>query len=174
MPVFLQTLLGLAPDNVALTPCPPPPPGDPIDPGGFYDPSSVSSAYMAAGLATVGLVLLLVVLVYLWNSTALGPRFVRRWWWTGIAAVLLAGLLGGLVIGLWPTHALAGSCETNPTAFARHLPFRLALNRGVAGLLWGLVLYPVVSLILTRSVGYLPAARNGFFHNRGCPVPRWR
>jgi hypothetical protein len=174
MPVFLQTLLGLAPSDVTLAPCPAPPPDQPVDPFGFYDPASVSSAYMAAGWFTVGLVLLLVVLCYLWRSGSLGPRFVRRWWLTGIAAVVLAAVVGGATIALWPTHALAGSCETLPTAFPRHLPGALALGRAVAGLVWGLVLYPLASLLLTRSIGYLPAAGNGFFHNRGCPLPRWR
>jgi hypothetical protein len=166
MPVFLRTLLGFAPPNVALTPCPPPAPGDPIDPGGFYDPTGVASAYHAAGWTTVGLLLLLVLACYLWNSTSLGPRFVRRWWLFAGAAVLFSALVGGLVIALWPTRALAGSCETLPNAFA--------LNRAVAGLLWGLILFPLISVFLAQVVGRVPRASNGFFHNRGCPLPRWR
>jgi hypothetical protein len=173
MPLFLINLLGFAPGNVSLA-CPPPAPGDTPDPTGFYDPASVATAYHAAGWATFGLVVLLVVLCYVWNSTSLGSPFVRRWWTFGVLSVVVSAVVGALVVALWPTRALAGSCETLPTAFLKHLPLGLVLSRGVAGLLWGLVLFPVVSLVLARTVGYLPAAGNGFFHNRGCPYPRWR
>jgi uncharacterized integral membrane protein len=173
MPVFLRALLGQAPVNVALS-CPPPAPGEPVDPAGFFDPTSVAAAYRAAAAATVVLVILLVVACYLWNTTSVGPRFVRRWWSFGILAVVLAAVTGAAVLALWPAHALAGSCETNPLAFALRLPLALVVNRGLIGLLWGAVLYLLFSILLTRTVGYLPSARNGFFHNRGCPTPRWR
>jgi hypothetical protein len=173
MPVFLRTLLGLAPPNLALA-CPPPAPGETRDPTGFFDPASVSAAFQAAGWVTAGLVVALVVVCYLANSTTVGPRFVRRWWMFGIATVFVAALAGGAVVALWPTHALASSCETLPTAFARHLPLNVVLNRAFAGLLWGAVLYFLVSALLAWTVGLVPSAGNGFFHNRGCPVPRWR
>ena len=69
--------------------------------------------------------------------------------------------------------ALAGSCVTNPNPFPVTLPWSEILERGASGAVWSLLAFVVLSLLLTRTIGWLPQG-GGFFHNRGCPWPRWR
>ncbi len=69
------------------------------------------------------------------------------------------------------TRALAGSCETNPDPFLAVLPWSEILGRGLAGAVWGLLAFALLSLVLTRTAGLFPWSR-GLFHHRGCPYPR--
>lgn len=170
MPNYLLHLWSVPPADLPLT-CPPPPPGEPADPTGFFDPATVHGAYSAAGWASLLLVLALVCLCYLWTSGSLGPRFMRRW-------VLFLALSGAAALGVavlvlrtWPTRALAGSCETNPEPFLAALPWSEVLGRGLAGAVWGVLVFALLSLVLTRTAGLFPWSR-GLFHHRGCPYPR--
>jgi hypothetical protein len=51
------------------------------------------------------------------------------------------------------------------------LPWDIVVDRALSGILWGVVLFVVLSLILTRLVGK-SSWSGGFFHNRGVPYPR--
>jgi hypothetical protein len=172
MPPFLLHLWANPPTDLALM-CPAPPPGDPIPPPGFFDPATVSAAYGAAGWASLGAVILLVLCCYLLTRSSLGPGFVKRWW----IFLAIAGVVGFLVplgvLRFWGTRALAGSCVTNPNPFAATLPWSEILDRSVAGLVWAPLAFLIFSLLFTRTAGWLPQS-GGFFHNRGCPWPRWR
>lgn len=152
--------------------CPPPAPGEEPDPFGIFDPLAVSTAYQWAAFSAAIAVLLAVLACYLLHRGSLNRRFVRRWW----AAMLLAATVGALMplVMLYlavPQHALAGSCSTNPLPFAATYPIWLALNRSLAGFVWCMLAFGVLSFLLTRVAGWHPAA-GGFFHNRGCPWPR--
>ena len=170
---MLQSLLGVwtNPSNVPLV-CPPPPPGDPIDPGGFVDPASIAAAYgwMRVGFGVA--VLVLVLACYLWTSRSLSVSFVRRWY----AFWALAGVAGAAipfaVLQLVPLRALAGSCDTNPLSFRWWMPLARIYPLSLWWLVWALVAFPLVSLLFTQLAGRHPAS-GGFFHHQGCPAPRW-
>jgi hypothetical protein len=73
---------------------------------------------------------------------------------------------------LTDVHARAGSCSTRPAAFLVELPFALVLPRMVAGLVWGLLAFAIASVGATKLLG-MWSGSGGFFHYRGCPLPRW-
>lgn len=159
------------PANVPLE-CPPPPPDQPFDPYGIFDPVPVAAAYQWTAAVTALLVLLAVLACYLLYRRSLSRAFVQRWW----IALAFASVLGALVplVMLYaavPQHALAGTCETNPLPFAATFPLGLALSRSLAGFLWSALAFGVFSALLTRVAGWHPAS-GGLFHNRGCPWPR--
>jgi hypothetical protein len=161
----------LAPANVPLS-CPPPPPGDPPDPTGFFDPATVSSAYHWTAIAVAVLLLALVLVCYLWTSRSLNVSFVRRWYLFWIATMVGAAAAPFVVFRLIPLRALANSCDTNPLAFRAFMPTAALWPLAAAWLFWALVFFPLVSFALTRVGGRSPAS-GGFFHHQGCPVPRW-
>lgn len=172
MPNFLLHLWAPPPANLQLA-CPAPPPGMDPDPVGFFAPESIEAAFSWAGTASAVFVLVLVTVTYLAVSGALSPRFVKRWWVFLGAAALGSFVIAVIALRVTPTYAMAGSCSTNPTAFLEPLPWGLIWNRAFAGLLWGALAFVVLSLVLTRTLGRWPQGR-GFFHFRGCPVPRFR
>lgn len=172
MPDFLLHLWAGPPEDLTIV-CPAPPPGDPTPPPGYLDPATVSAAYGATGWATVLIVVSLVLVCYLLSRTSLGPGFVKRWW-----VFLLLSAVGGFlaaisILSSWPTRALPGSCVTDPNPFTVGLPWSEIITRGVAGSAWAVLVFILLSLLLTRTLGWLPQS-GGFFHNRGCPWPRWR
>lgn len=156
--------------DVALQ-CPPPVAGEPADPSGVFDPDTVREAFRAAGLTSLLVVLLLVLACYLFTRTSTGPRFSKRWVGFAATAGALAFAVPIAVLRAWPTHALAETCETNPEQFLAKLPWDLILTRGVAGLIWGLLAFLLISVMLTRALGRY-SWMGGFFHNRGTPWPR--
>ena len=158
------------PSDLPLT-CPPPPPGEPIDPTGFFDPAVLEKAYSTANAAVLALAVLLLVLCYLWTSSSLGPRFVRRWTLFVVGTALAALVAATAIVALWPARALANSCETNPEPFAARVPFWEALQHGMSGTLLAVLAFVVLSLLLTRLAGRYPWT-GGLFHYRGCPWPR--
>jgi hypothetical protein len=172
MPNYFLHLWATPPENLRLD-CPDPPPGVPPDPVGFFAPDSLQAAFSWAGYLSLGAVVLLVLFTYLATSGSLSPRFVRRWWiFLGIAA-LVCFAVAAIALRAYPTHAMLGSCETNPTAFLEPLPWGVVWNRAFAGLVWGALTFGLLSLVLTRTAGRWPWSK-GLFHFRGCPVPRYR
>lgn len=170
--IDIVTRLWSPSSDLQLT-CPAPPAGvTGTNSIGHYDPATLASAYLAASVATIAAVTLVVFICYLWNQTSVGPSFVRRWYLSALVATVFAALLPVALLAAWPTHALANSCETNPNPFAAPLPLSELLTVGVSGALWGVVGFVLLSIILTRTVGRVPQA-GGFFHNRGCPWPRF-
>lgn len=160
-----------APSHDIVLSCPAAPPGVPPDPYGVYDPGPVKSAFIATGWATLAVVLAIVLLCYLATRMSTGPRFQVRWWWCLGWSALASFLIPFIVLRPWPTRALPGSCENSPDAFAAALPWDVVVDRALTGLLWGVLLFVVLSLILTRVVGK-SSWGGGFFHNRGVPYPR--
>jgi hypothetical protein len=142
------------------------------DPIGFFAPESVHTAFSWVGFASIGVVILLVSAAYLATSGSLSPRFVRRWWGLLALAALLCFVIAAGVLFLYPTHAMADSCHTNPTEFLATLPSSIVWKRAFAGLIWGALAFFLFSVALTRSLGRWPWSA-GFFHHRGCPVPRF-
>lgn len=171
MPDFFWHLWAGPPTNLSLA-CPPGAPGAPAT-SGFYDPDTVRAAYEMASWATLVAVVGLVLICYLATRTSLGPKFVHRWWLFGVLTAAAGFVVSLLVLRGWDTRALANSCPTNPTPFLATLPWSEILQRGLAGLVWALIAYVLLSAAATWTVGWLPLS-GGFFHNRGCPVPRFR
>jgi hypothetical protein len=168
-----QSVLHLwaSPSQLLLV-CPPPAPGDPIDPFGVFDPVGVATAYQWTAVATGLLVLLAVLSCYLLDRRSLSRAFVQRWWMVLIATSVLGALVPLAMLYLViPQHALAGTCETNTLAFAYVFPLAAALNRALAGFVWSAIAFGICSFLLTRAAGWHPAS-GGLFHNRGCPWPR--
>jgi hypothetical protein len=168
---YLLHLWSPPPANVSLT-CPAPAPGEPPDLNGFFDPAPVAAAYQWIVYASVAAVLLGVLLCYLLSRSSLNRDFVRRWYGFLIGTMVAGALIPVLVLYLVPQHALAGTCETNPLAFAARLPGALMVSRASAGLVWCGLAFILASLLFTFAAGRHPAS-GGFFHNRGCPWPRW-
>lgn len=168
----LLHLWASAPENVPLR-CPDPPPGvQNADLNGFFAADSVSAAYSAVGYLSLLIVVLAVVSCYQATRTSLGPPFVKRWWIFEVGSSIACGLAALLVLYFWPTQADAASCQQYLVAFRATLPFGLILSRAVAGFVWAMLAFLIVSLILTQVAGRVPWA-GGFFHNRGCPWPRF-
>jgi hypothetical protein len=160
------------PPTGAIVPCPAPLPGDPPDPGGLYDIVELGAVWTRIGIVSVVAVLALLLACYLLPRASLGPRFVMRWWLM-LAAAGIVCFLVPLALGLTAdVHARAGSCSTRPAAFPVDLPVSLLMDRMFAGLVWGLLAFVLLSLFATRVLG-LSRHAGGFFHYRGCPVPRW-
>lgn len=167
---YLLHLWAPPPTDLQLI-CPPPPPGDPPDLAGFFDPSTVATAYSAAGLASGVVVLLLAFVCFQFTSYTTGPRFTKRYVLFWLVCGVLCFLVPLAILRAAETLALAGTCDTNPEPFAQALPWNVIIGRGVAGLVWGALMFFVVTLLLTRTAGRFPWS-GGFFHNRGTPWPR--
>jgi hypothetical protein len=154
--------------------CPPPLPGEAIDPFGFYDATRILDVWSWIAWISAGGIVLIVLTCYLLPRASLSARFVRGWYACLVAAMLFCFAVPFVVGRFSPMTARAGSCTTRVAAFAVPLPFDLLFPRMLAGLLWGFLAFIVVSLFFTQFVarGAGPRA-GGFFHYRGCPVPRW-
>jgi len=170
---YLLHLWAPPPVNLRLEACPAPPPGEPVPPPGLYAADSVAAAFSLTGWISVVTIVLLVLLTYLLQSGSLSERFVKKWWGMLAIAVLLCAVIALVVLRVFPTHAMAGTCPTNPTAFAAPLPWNVIVDRAIAGAAWGSGAFTLLSIVLTRTLGYWPGAK-GFFHFRGCPWPRFK
>lgn len=156
----------------ASVPCPAPREGEAFDPGGLYDALQLASLWNWIGIVSLVVVVVLVLGCYLLPRASLSPRFVRTWWLTLGASGLVCALVP-LAIGLTTqVNVRAGSCSTRPAAFPVDLPAALLVDRMFAGLVWGLLAFLVLSLLGTKVLGVSRLA-GGFFHYRGCPLPRW-
>ena len=169
---YLLHLWAVPPTTLTLV-CPPPAAGQPADPQGFYDYTTIAAAYDRVALVSVILVVLSVVVCYQATQASLGPRFVKRWWITLGSSALVVGVSTWLLLITAGTRALVDSCETNPSAFPIPLPGSMVFERAVAGVLWAALAFLILSLLLTAILGRVAGAKNGFFHNRGCPWPRF-
>lgn len=171
MPNFLLHLWAVPPANLQLT-CPAPPPGMDPDPVGFFAPESVSGAFSLTGYVSLGIVVALVLVTYLTTRGSLSPRFVWRWWIALLVTAVLCLAAAAVILHWYPTHAMIGSCETNTTGFLEGLPAEIIWDRAFAGFAWGALTFALLSILLTRTIGRWPWS-SGFFHFRGCPVPRF-
>jgi hypothetical protein len=168
---YLAHLWATPPVSLALS-CPPPAAGQTANPVGQFDDTTVRAAYQLVSVESLALVALTVAFCYMVARTSTGPRFTRRWLVCWVATVLLCAGAAWVQLVNAPTTALAGSCETDPSAFAVTLPFASVVSRSLAAAVWALLVYPLLSVLLTNTVGRVPALGNGFFQNRGCPWPR--
>lgn len=166
---YLLHLWAPPPRDLPLS-CPPPADGQPADPSGFFDTSTVQAAFDATWVASLLAILVLLLTCYLATSQSTGRSFGVRWIICVGISVVLGFLVPFVALTLYPTHALAGSCGTNPEPFALSLPAWLVLARSVAGAVWGPVAFLALSLVATKTVG-LSEKAGGFFHNRGVPHP---
>jgi hypothetical protein len=152
--------------------CPDPAPGQAIPAPGLYDPASVSAAFDHVAVGSVVAVILFVLLCYSLTRTSLGPRFVKQWWAWLVAAAVACAAVAFAILATAHTTAYPNSCSTNPLPFDAPLPDSIVMLRTAVGFAWGALAFFIVSLVLTQTVGRVPSHKNGFFHNRGCPVPR--
>jgi hypothetical protein len=155
----------------AVLACPAPRAGEAPDPGGLYIAAEITSAWQLMAAASAVGVFLLLFACYQLPRASLNRAFVVRWWFALAAAGVLCALAPLAVWLLVDLHARPGSCSTRPAAFPVELPIALLWPRVAAGLLWGVLAFVLLSLFATRVGGNWPAA-GGFFHYRGCPVPR--
>jgi hypothetical protein len=160
-----------APADLTLV-CPAAAAGQNTNPFGTYDPASVASAVAATTAIWAVLIVALAVACYQSKRMSLGPSFVKRWWLFLAASAAIGALAGFAVLTLWPTIALAASCQSDPSAFQISLPGSFVSGRTVSAGLYGALLFIVLSVLLTQTVGRIAKPWNGFFHNRGCPWPR--
>jgi hypothetical protein len=171
MLLWLLHLWALPPVGARLA-CPPPRADEPPDPGGLFNAAEIAARWqMMAGVSIV-VVGALLLGCYLLPRASLNRAFVVRWWATvGLSGMLCLAV--PLAVGLYaPVHARAGSCSTRPAAFAAEIPIELLLPRMIAGLVWGVLAFALLSLLATWMAGRWSGA-GGFFHYRGCPWPRW-
>jgi hypothetical protein len=162
---------GFAAERVQVT-CPPPAQGQTSNAQGDYDPLSVAHAVHASGTAWLVCTAIVVIACYNWTRLTMSPRFVKRWWlFVGVAAVA-GGAVVAAVLRLWPTKADANACQSDPRAFPAPLPADFVWAQGVAGFLYGILLFGLLSILFTWAFGRFAYVGNGFFHNRGCPIPR--
>ncbi len=160
------------PPTGAIVPCPAPIAGDPADPGGLYDAGQLMALWDSIATVSVIAVVAILLACYLIPRASLGPRFVRTWWLALAGSGLVCALIP-LALGLTTqVNVRAGSCSTRPAAFPVDLPFGLLVDRMIAGALWGMLAFLILSLFATQVFGRSRLAA-GFFHYRGCPVPRW-
>lgn len=169
---YLLNLWATPPSTLALA-CPPAAPGQTTNPTGVFDERTVRAAYQLVSGESLLLVLALVLGCYLLTRASTGPRFTRQWciWWA--VAIVCTGAATWAQLHFAPnTTAELQTCESNPAAFPVALPGAYVFARTAAALVWALIVYPLLSVVLTQTVGRVPGMRNGFFHNRGTPWPR--
>lgn len=169
---YLLNLWATPPATLALA-CPPAAPGQTTNPTGVFDERTVRAAYQVVSGESFLIVLALVLGCYLLTRASTGPRFTRHWLVCWAGAIVLAGAATWLQLHYAPnTTAALQTCESNPVAFPVPLPGAYVFARTMAALAWAAMVYPLLSLLLTQTVGRVPGMRNGFFHNRGTPWPR--
>jgi hypothetical protein len=166
------TIPGVAPDQLQLS-CPPAATGQTTNPNGSFDLATVSAAVHASA-AALGLALLLLVFwCYSWSRGSLGPKFVRRWWTFTLSSLVVGAAVVWVVLSYWPTTALPNECQSDPTAFRAPLPSDFVMGQTLSAAFFGLLFFMILSVLFTQTIGRIPRLKNGFFHNRGCPVPRF-
>ncbi|MEP6620001.1 MAG: hypothetical protein ABJE47_11825 [bacterium] len=139
---------------------------------GDYDQSSVSSAVHASA-AVWGLALIMLVCVcYNWTRLSMSPRFVFRWWIFLAIGAVVGAIAVYATLSWWPTIALANSCQSDPRAFPIALPSGFVWTQVWAAMIYGALMFAVLSVVFTAILGRFAHQANGFFHNRGCPLPR--
>ena len=168
---YLLHLWAAPPVDMELS-CPLPAAGQLPDMQGFYDILTVNGAFARVAMVQVLLVLLLVVLCYTTSGFTTGGAFIKRWWLFMGSSALLTSLATWVSLRAYETRAMAESCATNPTNFLIELPAGVIEQRTLAGAVWAICAFFLLSLLLTQVLGRIPAKGNGFFHNRGCPFPR--
>ena len=164
--------LWAGPPTDLLLSCPAPTDGQPPDLQGFYDILTVNGAFTRVVLVQSLLVCVLVTVCYSMSRYSTGSAFIKRWWTFLGVNVVLTAIATWVSLRAYQTRALAGSCETNPDAFRIGLPTEMIEQRTIAGAVWSIGAFVILSLILTQVLGRVPTKGNGFFHNRGCPYPR--
>ena len=162
---------GFAVERAQVT-CPPPAQGQTSNSQGDYDPVTVANAVHASGAAWAICIALVVIACYNWTRLTMSPRFVMRWWLFVIVAAGTGAAVVATVLRFWPTTADANACQSDPRAFPAPLPGDFVWAQGFAGALYGVVLFAVLSVAFTWLLGRFAYEKNGFFHNRGCPIPR--
>lgn len=162
---------GITPATLHLT-CPQAAQGQTTNVEGEYDPQSLASAAHVSGAAWALTVALVVCICYNWTRLSLSARFVMRWWIFLAIAALAGSVIVAMTFAFWPMTALANSCQSDPRAFMVSLPGSMIWNEALAALAYGGLLFVVLSILFTGVLGRFAHARNGFFHNRGCPIPR--
>jgi len=140
---------------------------------GSFDDTSVRAAFQLVALESIGIVLTAVFLCYMIGRMSTSLGFSRRWSIVLTLTAITCFAAAWLQLSSAPTTALAGSCESNPTAFAAALPFAVVVQRSIAALVWALMAFPLTSWALTQTLGRVPSIWNGFFHFRGTPWPRF-
>jgi hypothetical protein len=168
---YLLHLWAIPPVDAHLV-CPAPRVGESPDPFGLYDAVQIAGVWRSIALASVAGTLLILLACYLVPRASLSARFVRGWY-ACLGITMAFCFVVPFVVGtLTPVTARAGSCTTRPAAFPVTIPFDLLFPRMVAGAVWGLLAFVLLSLVITRLLARGPMA-GGFFHYRGCPWPRW-
>jgi hypothetical protein len=171
----LQYLLHLwaVPPQAEPLVCPPAPEGVVANATGSFNYASVSAAYATTAAVSVFLVILVLSVCYLATRLSTGPRFDRRFLFSWVITTVLCGVIPFLVLTFAPTTAEAGTCQSNPSAFPATLPMGVIISRGMAGLVWGALAFLIFSVLATKIFGNFPSLKNGFYHNRGTPWPRF-
>ena len=164
--------LGYGPPPDLSLPCPAPASGQVTNATGNFEFATVKAAFDTAGFASLALVVLIVLICYLATRVTMGPRFKLRFAVSLAAACVGCAVVSAVILHLYPTTAMANTCQSNATAFPWPLPNSVIALRTLVGLLWGGIAFALVSWLLTFSLGRFSADRNGFFHNRGWPWPR--
>jgi cytochrome bd-type quinol oxidase subunit 2 len=139
---------------------------------GTFDDTTVRAAFDSAAGWSAAAVVVVILVCYIATRKSSGPRFDRRWLFSGIVAVVLCGIASYASLHFANTTAMAQSCGSDPNAFPWPLPGSVVSNRTVAGLLWGALAFIVGSIVFTAAFGWYPSMKNGFYHNRGTPWPR--
>ena len=168
---YLLNLWATPPVNLELA-CPVSPSGAATNVTGYFDNASVVDGYTLAAAASAAVIALGVCACYLLTRKTLGPGFKTRWLVFLIGSGLLSGVAAFFVLQNAPTHALAGTCESNPAPFAVALPMSKIMIRSVAGAVWGWLAFILLAWACTFTIGRWAGLHNGFFHNRGWPWPR--
>jgi hypothetical protein len=168
---YLLHLWAIPPIDARLA-CPPPRAGEAADPFGLYNAAEVLGVWRTIATASIIGTLVILLACYLVPRASLSARFVRGWYGCLVGTMAFCFLVPLVVGWLTPVTARLGSCTTRPSAFPVQLPFDLLFPRMLAGMVWGLLAFTLLSLVITRLLARWPAA-GGFFHYRGCPWPRW-
>lgn len=169
---YLLHLWAIPPATLTLA-CPPAAPGQTTNATGSFDERTIRAAYTIVSAESFAIVLLFVLACYLFTRASTGRRFTQQWLACWAGAVALATLAAWLKLHYAPdTTAEVQTCESNPAAFPVPLPGGFVVARTAAAFVWAGLVYPLLSLLLTQTVGRVPGLHTGFFHNRGTPWPR--
>jgi hypothetical protein len=152
--------------------CPPAAQGQTTNSQGDYDPATVANAVHVSGIAWALSITLVVVICYNWTRLTMSHRFVIRWWLFLVAGAVVGAAAVATVLSNWQTTADANTCQSDPRAFAAPLPGNFVWAQGAAAAIYGALLFFVLSVLLSQILGRFAHHRNGFFNNRGCPIPR--